>query len=1086
MAPFEAPEVIATGIKEKIDSLLVQADRLYLGSSTGSLHIYSLKHQQDDAVAGGSSHASFQLEEVRKGVARRSIEQIGFIKDVNSLVVLSEMNVNLLPLPQLSPPTPLAQAKAAYSFAIHSSVQTPPVDSSSPAQTQPIPTLITYLLVGCRRKAVLYTWKDGEAQEVKEAALPHSARTISFLNPDCACFAYSPTEYAIFTLSTMTAVDIVTPLPTTTSVGVGAMGALSGLTGYMTLGLGAKPKPTAVNTGNSEVLITKDTQGFFIGPDAKTARPATIEWPAPPEDVTVLKPYIVSVLPAGTVAATPEDTAPVTAGAAPSLYPTSTLQIRSSISLSVSQTVPFPFNAQQAPTVPVGTAVPPIPNATLRLLTPSSTKPHLFLLSTPTEKAAAAAEGSSIWQFTMKPWAEQIDELVLHGKYADALDLLNSLEDSMLPDRTQRRTRIRALHAMSQFKAGKFDEAIDTFIDLDFNPAKVVALYPEAVSGRLAVPKDKWIELYGGPSLPASPPPPVEDDRRSVVSTTEGGNKEDEADRASLEGGIPGSVKAAAAEILDSVAGPSLKNRFQKSALGMLIPGGQKDDDTASITSKRKVPLPDDLHRSVETLVRFLTDRRPKLGSSLDAMKITPHNQHQMYPPLSKTSVKDLFDLPDAPLSSLTPEQLLRFAQIVDTALYKAYLIIRPTLLSSLCRVANWCEVSELEEDLRSRKKFSELKDLYHGKGMHAKALELLKEISKDEDDIEEKLDPSIRYLQKLGPENLSQIFESAKWIFDTDKDRAFQIFISEEAELPPQPVCDYLEKINPRLCIRYLEYLLAEKHEESPEFHDRLAGLYLSQTLVGKKRGDEELRKQMYSKLLTFIDSNNRFAVDRLYGQLSSTDLFEARAILLGRLGRHDQALELYVYRLQDYLKAEESVVIVHLLDTGFHYRPTPVADTANGYTSPTSETQSVFLTLLRIYLRPTSSNVNAANLLRPALDLISRHSPRLDSVKTLELLPPLVTAHDLKEFLVDAIRAPIFDTRVIRNVSKARNDQIARKLVALQARRVKVTDTRICPQCHKRIGNSVIAVHSPHGEVTHYQCREAFARKLQGRISS
>jgi hypothetical protein len=37
--------------------------------------------------------------------------------------------------------------------------------------------------------------------------------------------------------------------------------------------------------------------------------------------------------------------------------------------------------------------------------------------------------------------------------------------------------------------------------------------------------------------------------------------------------------------------------------------------------------------------------------------------------------------------------------------------------------------------------------------------------------------------------------------------------------------------------------------------------------------------------------------------------DLFEARAILLGRLGRHDQALELYAYRLQDYLKAEEYV---------------------------------------------------------------------------------------------------------------------------------------------------------------------------------
>jgi hypothetical protein len=42
------------------------------------------------------------------------------------------------------------------------------------------------------------------------------------------------------------------------------------------------------------------------------------------------------------------------------------------------------------------------------------------------------------------------------------------------------------------------------------------------------------------------------------------------------------------------------------------------------------------------------------------------------------------------------------------------------------------------------------------------------------------------------------------------------------------------------------------------------------------------------------------------------SADLFEARAMLLGRLGRHDQALELYAYRLQDYQKAEECVWFV------------------------------------------------------------------------------------------------------------------------------------------------------------------------------
>lgn len=105
--------------------------------------------------------------------------------------------------------------------------------------------------------------------------------------------------------------------------------------------------------------------------------------------------------------------------------------------------------------------------------------------------------------------------------------------------------------------------------------------------------------------------------------------------------------------------------------------------------------------------------------------------------------------------------------------------------------------------------------------------------------------------------------------------------------------------------------------------------------------------------------------------------------------------------------------------------------------------ETSGVFLALLRIYLSPTEQT--SADLLQPALDLISRHGPRLDSVETLELLPPLVTTDDVKAFLVDALRVPIFDTRVVKQISKARNDQLSRRLMALQLKRVKVTDSRM-----------------------------------------
>lgn len=109
----------------------------------------------------------------------------------------------------------------------------------------------------------------------------------------------------------------------------------------------------------------------------------------------------------------------------------------------------------------------------------------------------------------------------------------------------------------------------------------------------------------------------------------------------------------------------------------------------------------DDFHRSIETLTGYLVDRRTKLGTALGAVHITPQNQYDEYKPLSEVPIADLFALPNAPLDALTPEQLLRFAQVVDTALYKSYIVIRPGLLSSFCRLPNWCEVSEVEEDLR-------------------------------------------------------------------------------------------------------------------------------------------------------------------------------------------------------------------------------------------------------------------------------------------------------------------------------------------------------------------------------------------------
>lgn len=44
-----------------------------------------------------------------------------------------------------------------------------------------------------------------------------------------------------------------------------------------------------------------------------------------------------------------------------------------------------------------------------------------------------------------------------------------------------------------------------------------------------------------------------------------------------------------------------------------------------------------------------------------------------------------------------------------------------------------------------------------------------------------------------------------------------------------------------------------------------------------------------------------------RDFSNVAYSGMFQARAILLGRMGKHQGALEIYVYRLDDYAKAEE-----------------------------------------------------------------------------------------------------------------------------------------------------------------------------------
>ncbi|KIJ12775.1 hypothetical protein PAXINDRAFT_181469 [Paxillus involutus ATCC 200175] len=664
MAPFNTPTAVLSGFKERPESLLVQGDRLYIGTATGNIHIYDLHDGVDS-----SSNPTMRFVEMKKAISRKAIDQLGYIKDINSLVVLSESLPTLYPLPSLSPPTPLAKAKGALSFAIHSSVHNAPnaSDSSRPggfdsadADTIPIPTMVTMLVVGCRRRVVVYTWRDGEAQEIKEALLPHSPRAMAFLDSSNVCFAYSPTEHAIFSLENSTTVDVTMPAPVPTSssstgLGMGTFSGL-GLSNYMTLGLGAKAaKPGLVRVGDGEVVIIRESQGVVVGGDGRM-KGNSINWPTQPEDIVLFEEGSDgnSSSSPPPISTSPQIQIQVQGQSQPSLIPAPVVQIISSINMLPVQTFAFPFS--QPSTCLNTSSIASVTNTSLRLLTtcitppPSNTTtmtitpktpPPLFLVSTSLDRTLAAAEGTTVWRFTMREWDAQINELVERGSYTDALALLERVQG---PGVSPKRTLILALNAVSHFRAGRYDAAIDTFLDLDINPAKVIALYPERVAGRLAVRPEQWVSLFEGPVAKANEElsgggengggggtiEPLMGDKgkgEDAMSTksSDGGSKEN--------GGGSGEKLPISVERAPSPAG-SMRART-KTSFGALLPSAvSKDDDVASLSGRKKgkvfaqalrAPVFDNAvvrevnkarHEGVERKLMVLESRRVKVTDS--------------------------------------------------------------------------------------------------------------------------------------------------------------------------------------------------------------------------------------------------------------------------------------------------------------------------------------------------------------------------------------------------------------------------------------------------------------------------------------
>ena len=898
-----------------------------------------------------------------------------------------------------------------------------------------IPSIVSRLAVAVKRKVILWSWQDMElSDEVVEISLIAAVKSLTWATGTRLVAGLDP-GFVTVDIETREVADIVKP----GSLGQGdaqagiRFGAVNSAgMGYMGMGNWV-PKPMATKLNEGEMLLAKDVNSLFIDAEGKPLDKRQIPWSSAPEAIGYSYPYMLALLPPAR----------------------GTLEVRNPDTLSLLQSVA-------------------LPNATF-LHVP---QPHISLAHA--GKGFLVASDRCVWRMGGIKYDSQIEELISHARYDEGISLLNLLEDALLKDKEGKLREIKTLKAQNLFQQRKYREALELFSNASAPPAEVISLYPRSIAADFSS-----IE-------------PLEDPQ----SLTEQDSKSDK-----------GSVK-------ESSPTPTPHGSLTRGMLSRLRREKKADEDKASVKSSKGTETSDaasirskvpgsvdsldkplegrDLTIAINELCAFLAQTRVQLQRILDKdgtlkQPLPPPNERPKgyVPPFHHFIVVDPED-DDVDWE----KKIVEVAALVDTTLFRAYMITRPGLAGSLFRIDNFCDPEVVNEKLYETGRYAELIDFLHGKKLHREALELLAKFGKA-DEAEESSTQSLRgpqrtvgYLQQLPPELIDLILEFAEWPLQADPALGMEVFVADTKnaeELDRYRVLEFLHRIDTKLSVQYLGHIINELNDLTPEFHQRLIDLYLER--LKDFDGDfatTEDRKEYLASLLSFLKSSSQYNLARVFSKLPADDpeFFECRATVLSKMGQHKQALQIYVFHLHDDAKAEEYCNTVYLQRAQEAALAGAKPSIFNPFLPPQPDERedapeaSIYNTLLSLYLSPPPPH--KPNL-APALALLAKHGARVPASSTLSLVPATLPVRQLESYFRGRLRAAVSamreDAVVARLAAVQKADAEAKLLLQERNRRVVVSEERVCGVCHKRFGGSAIRVY-PDGAVVHYGCLQGRAR--------
>jgi hypothetical protein len=816
---------------------------LIVGLSTGTLRIYRVNEIPDQPTKQNGTTTDGQppsrpgsssavkpvdlLREVEK-FSTRSIDQLAIIKEAGILISLSNSLISIHDLQSYSLQEQLLKTKGASTFAVTSNI----VKDSATG----IPEIISRLAVAVKRKLLLWSWHESElSAEVTEINLPAAIRTLTWSSATKVICGMN-SGYDIVDVESLQ-IDVI--------VGPGAMGGASGSEGgrfggvgsasmgYMGLG-GYVPKPLISRLGEGELLLAKDINSLFIDSDGKPQEKRQVPWQQAPESIGYSYPYMISLQSAAK----------------------GILEVRSPETLSLLQTVSL-TNASQ-----------------LQFPPPTVSLAHAG-------KGFHVVSDRCIWRMGATNYNTQVDELVDKGEYDEAISILNMLEDALVKNKEDRLREIKMQKAQRLFDQRKYVDALDLFTEVAAPPERVIKMYPRIIAGDLST--------FDGDE---ETPDDDDDDDDADDDAKENGNS-DTSTTVEISTDVATSMLAPVNKFLrpykkpDSADGASIRSSKKDAASG---------SDTASVKAR---PLDEgplvgkDLINAALKLNGFLVDTRTRLQRFLDPATgrlrpVAVNGQNGS----SKQAFESLLVNPASEEAIGREQRLRQMAILVDTTLFRSYMLALPTLAGSLFRIPNFCDPDVVNEKLLENGRYNDLVDFFHGKKLHRPALELLQKFGKADE--EDETAPTLRgpqrtvgYLQNLPPEMIDLILEFSVWPLRADPDLGMEIFLAdtELAEtLPRDKVLTFLEEENVDLAEKYLEHLINELNDLTPDFHNRLVNAYLQQLRTREDRDSEDWKGKM-GRLLIILRTSKQYSLSRAFGLISRDGGFDSSMAMDNKL---------------------------------------------------------------------------------------------------------------------------------------------------------------------------------------------------------